>query len=324
MAQVSHAKNNKYIYVPLGAVRKTMKRLFYLLLLASFLFLFYFLLKQDYIIPEIISYPALIGSFVLLAAGFVAQTFSWKIALELHAYPTSMRKAVISQGLSVFAKYIPGKIWIILGRAGYLSHDKEELKAKSIVSLKEQLIYLWAGFLISSIPTLIYYGMHWISLLVLLILLGLTLFLYFPVLHRWAMGILQGMLKSTLSVPGINFRRSLPLILAVCLIWALWTAAFFLFMHAFSTHITPIMMFAFPLSVCLGLVAIFLPGGLGLRERIIIAYLALVGLEIETATTISFIHRLWFVGGELFIFLLAWLARSGEHEITGDPDRKSP
>ena len=287
-----------------------MKRFFYLLLFISFLFLFYFLVRQEYIIPEIISYPALIGSFVLLAAGFVAQAFCWKTALEVHQYPTSMRKAVISQGLSVFAKYIPGKIWVIIGRAGYLSKDKEELKARSLVSLKEQLIYLWAGFLISSIPTIIYYGLHWISLLVLLILLGLTLFLFFPVIHRWLSGILKRMLKSTWDIPGIKFSTSLPLILAVCLLWTFWTGAFYLFMHAFTTEITAIMMFAFPLSVCLGLVALILPGGLGLREGIIIGYLALVGMEIETATTISFIHRLWFVGGEIFIFLLALLLRA--------------
>ena len=80
-------------------------------------------------------------------------------------------------------------------------------------------------------------------------------------------------------------------------------------MQAFSTDLRPIMMFAFPLSVCIGLIAIFLPGGLGLREGVIIAYLSLVGMEIETATTISFISRFWFVGGEVFIFLLAMAIR---------------
>ena len=76
-------------------------------------------------------------------------------------------------------------------------------------------------------------------------------------------------------------------------------------MLAFSTAISPVMMFAFPLSVCFGLIAIFLPAGLGLREGIIIGYLTLAGLDVESATTISFVNRLWFIGGEVFIFLLA-------------------
>lgn len=286
-----------------------MKRLFYLLLFTSFLFLFYFLLRQEYIIPKISSLPAMIACIILLMAGFFAQTFSWKVALDIHGYPTQLREAVVSQGLSVFAKYIPGKIWVIIGRAGYLSSGKEELKAKSVISLKEQLIYLWAGFLISSIPTVIYYGLQWISLLVLFIIIGLTLFLFFPAIHNKFVGLLNKVLKSDIEIPPINFRRSIPLILAVSLIWILWTTGFYLFMLAFSTAVSPIMMFAFPLSVCFGLIAIILPGGLGLREGIIIAYLGLVGMELETATTISFINRLWFVGGELFIFLLAVLVR---------------
>ena len=286
-----------------------MKRLFYLLLFFSFLFLFIFLLKQEFIVPEISSVPALILSVILLMAGFFAQTYSWKVALNIHKHPATLNEAVVSQGLSVFAKYIPGKIWVIIGRAGYLSSGKEDLKTKSLISLKEQLVYLWAGFLISSIPTLIYYGMQWISILVLLLVAGLTLFLFFPGIHKWAVGLLKKVLKSELDIPSIDFRKSMPLILAVSLIWIFWTCGFYCFMQAFSTDLRPIMMFAFPLSVCIGLIAIFLPGGLGLREGVIIAYLSLVGMEIETATTISFISRFWFVGGEVFIFLLAMAIR---------------
>jgi hypothetical protein len=254
----------------------------------------------------------------------VAQAFSWKIALDMHGHHTSMKKALISNGLSVFAKYIPGKIWVILGRAGYLATGKQDLKSKTVISLKEQLVYLWAGFLVSTIPTILYYRVQWISFLVLVILAGLTLFLFAPGLHHWSMGLLKKVLKMDLDIPVIRFGESYPLILAVTLVWALWTAGFFLFMHAFSGEITTIMMFAFPLSVSFGLIAVILPGGLGLREGIIIGYLSLVGLAVETATTISFLNRLWFIGGELFIFLVALVARLGERGArSGDVDRRS-
>lgn len=76
-------------------------------------------------------------------------------------------------------------------------------------------------------------------------------------------------------------------------------------------------MFAFPLSVCFGIIAIILPGGLGLREGIIIGYLVLAGLDTEQATTISFLNRLWFIAGELFIFLLATGFRLGSGKDSG-------
>jgi hypothetical protein len=289
----------------------SMKRIFNLLLLVSFVFLFIYLVRQEYIVPEILDKRALGWSVVLLFAGFTAASFSWFVALRSHRVRNSMREALVSHGISIFAKYIPGKIWVILGRAGYLSENRTELKNRSFVSFMEQAVYLWAGFLISAIPTVAFYGLHWISYLNVGIVTGLTLFLFVERIHHAVVGVLQQIVRKQLDVPLIRLRRALPMIGAVLLIWSAWTAGFYLFMKAFATEITPVMMFAFPLSVCFGVVAILLPAGLGMREGIIIGYLVLAGLGAETATTISFFNRLWFMLGEVFIFLLALGFRIG-------------
>ncbi len=275
------------------------------MLFASFIFLFIYLIRQEYIIPEITNVTALVLSFGCLFAGFYASSFSWLVALRTRGVSHRMREAVVSQGLSIFAKYIPGKIWVILGRAGYLSGDKSGLKKRSFISFMEQAVYLWAGFLISAVPTIIFYRFQWISYLVLIIITGLTLFLFVERIHRWVTGLIRKIFKREVDLPLVRLRQSLPLIGAVTLIWVAWTAGFYLFMMAFTREVTPVMMFAFPLSVCFGLIAIILPAGLGLREGIIIGYLTLAGLDAGTATTISFFNRLWFICGEGFIFLLA-------------------
>ncbi len=282
-----------------------MKRIFNILLVVSFVFLFIYLVRQEYIIPEIHNMTALVASVVCLFAGFYASTFSWFVALRAHRVRHSMRETLVSHGQSIFAKYIPGKIWVILGRASYLSDDKTGLKNRSFVSFMEQAVYLWAGFLISAIPTVIFYGFHWISIIVLNIFLGLTLFLFVEKIHHWVVQWAQRIFKKEIDVPLVRLRQAIPMVGAVLLIWGFWTGGFYLFMLAFSQEITPIMMFAFPLSVCFGLLAIILPAGLGMREGIIIGYLTLAGLDVETATTISFVNRLWFISGEVFIFVLA-------------------
>lgn len=282
-----------------------MKKIFNILLLISFVFLFIYLVRQDYIIPVIISPLALVSSFAALFAGYVASAYSWKVAMQVHGIRHSMREAIVSHGLSIFAKYIPGKVWVILGRAGYLSGDKSELKNLSFISFMEQLVYLWAGFVVSAVPTILFYKHHWISYLILAIVVGLSLFLFVGNIHHRLVGLAEKLLKKKLDISLLQFRESLPMIGAVLLIWIAWTLGFYLFMLAFSPEISPIMMFAFPLSVCFGLIAIILPAGLGLREGIIIGYLVLAGLGTESATTISFFNRLWFIFGEVFIFLLA-------------------
>lgn len=300
-----------------------MKRIFNVFLILSFVFLFIYLVRQDYIIPAVGNRTFLGLSFLALFAGFYMSAVSWRVALISHGMSCRGSDALVSHGLSVFAKYIPGKVWVILGRAGYLSEGKSDLKNKSFVSFKEQLIYMWAGFVVSAVPTIMFYRIQWISFLVLVIIAVLTLFLFFEKVHRWMLRLLGKILKRQLDIPLVKFRESFPMIGAVLLIWLCWTGGFYLFMLGFSQEITPVMMFAFPLSVCFGLIAIILPGGLGLREGIIIGYLTLAGLDVESATTISFVNRLWFICGELFIFLLATVVRMARKGANGSGKKEA-
>ena len=281
-----------------------MKRIFYLLLVLSFIFLFVFLLKQDIIIPKLPDAVWLIPSLVLLFTGFYASTQSWRLALRSHGVKISHSRAIESHGLSVFAKYIPGKIWVILGRASYIAASKSDIKNYSFISLKEQLIYTWLGFVISTVPTLIFYGFNWLPVAMILLIVLLTLFLFFKKVHDLGLLIFHRIFKLNIEIPFINFRRSMPIILSTGLIWISWTLSFYFFIRIFTPMPEPVFAFSFPLSVCFGLLAIIFPGGLGVREGIIVGYLVLAGMETESATTIAFFNRFAFIAGETFIFLL--------------------
>jgi len=286
-----------------------MKKGFNILLFVSFIFLFIYLWKVDLIIPQFPNAGWLIPSMLLLFAGFFASTVSWRIALRSHGIRITLRDAVVSHGQSIFAKYIPGKVWVILGRAGYISENKKALKNSTFVSFKEQIIYTWVGFVISVVPTVFFYRIEWLTIILVAMITGLSLFLFVAPIHRWGVNIISKTIKRKFELPVISFRQSLPMIGSTGLIWLCWTLAFFLFMKVFDVQVTAAMAFAFPLSVCFGLIAIILPGGLGLREGIIIGYLTLAGMDVETATTISFLNRLAFILGEAFIFLTALIVR---------------
>ena len=64
----------------------------------------------------------------------------------------------------------------------------------------------------------------------------------------------------------------------------------------------------FPLAGSLGVMAFIVPGGLGVREGALIAYLSLAGIAVPVATTISIASRLWYLVGEVFIFFVGWMA----------------
>lgn len=84
-------------------------------------------------------------------------------------------------------------------------------------------------------------------------------------------------------------------------------------MQVNRTGVCYVAAFAFSLSVSYGLLAVFMPGGLGVREGIIVLVLTATGLDVKVATTISVISRIWFISGEIFIFLMAILSKNTQN-----------
>jgi len=130
-------------------------------------------------------------SVLLLWAGFFAATLSWRKALQVHDIHINVRMAVYSHGISVLGKYIPGKVWVIVGRAFPVTAGGTDFHRATLASLKEQLLYLFLGLFISVVPVLIYYPAGYVTLILLVSLLLLGMVLFVPVVHRLAASLLD-------------------------------------------------------------------------------------------------------------------------------------
>ncbi len=109
--------------------------------------------------------------------------------------------------------------------------------------------------------------------------------------------------KITISrIPLKSFFYVLPWII---LYWVIISISFYMFTASLSTLNIPLFIgFGFPLAGTLGIMAVIVPGGLGVRESVLVGYLNLAGLSLPEATTISITARLWFLIGEIFIFIV--------------------
>jgi uncharacterized membrane protein YbhN (UPF0104 family) len=211
--------------------------------------------------------------------------------------------------MAIFTKYIPGKIWSIIGRAGYLQVTSLSLKTTSFLSLKEQVVYIWEGLILSAIPMLLVYGLNVYVILVALLTILITLLLFIRTIHEWFVKTFKKITKKNLDVPFLNFSESLKLIQYVFYYWITWILAFYLFVNSFYHAIGFQVAFAFSLSVTIGLLAIIFPAGLGIREGVMGSYLILSGIPVEISTVIVLYARIWFITGEVFLFLLALLLK---------------
>jgi len=287
------------------------KKLFFnILLYISLAFLVIYLYKFDYLKIKGLkfNYFYLILSVLFLWAGFYLSTISWWFVLKKHHIHISKKSAVSSHGLSVFAKYIPGKIWVILGRASKAAGSIYSVKTSSYASLKEQLLYVWLGLLISAVPLFVYRGIDTFSVGVFILFMGITIFNFSDKVRILIIWSVKKIFKKELEIPHISFKESISILGFILLYWSAWIIAFYFLSLSVYPETSLNIGFIFPLSVTLGLLAVIVPGGIGVREGIMAAFMVLSGIPLEIATTISVISRLWFISGEAFIFILAFFS----------------
>lgn len=278
----------------------------------SVIFLVYALWKADYlVIPEINNYFPLAASVLFLIAGYLTKSFVWTQTLKFKEYPVRFKSGIISVGLAELGKYIPGKVWIILGRAGYISENYSyKLKDTSYVSFYTQIITIWTGLLIGAagflfIPIPAKWAVVFIAGFVLL-----SLILFVPSLQDFFLRTINKIFKKSIDLPVISVKEFIRLVPFFLFDWFIRITGFALLLAALSPDFFKfIFLPGYPLSITMGILAVIAPGGLGVREGVLVFWLHQGGLTIENATTISLVSRLWMLFGEIFIFVWALILK---------------
>ena len=273
----------------------------------SLLFLALALYHADYLkVPIVLSFPSLVTSLFFLFMGFMNSALSWKEILKKSDYQVRLRECLAGTGLSIFGKYIPGKVWIIVGRAAYVSETGHySLGRLSAISLNAQFIDLWAGLILGTIGLFILGSFHWFSWVILCMLLGLTMIIFTERIHNTSEYLLNAILRKEIKIPRLTIKATLAVIPWFVLSWFFWSLGFYaLFLSLCSINVKWSIGLGFPLAGSLGIMAIITPGGLVAREGVMVGFLNLAGIPVVEATTIAVASRLWFLAGEVFIFIV--------------------
>lgn len=284
----------------------------------SLFFLTVFLFKADYLkIPAVISPQFLTPSFLFLFAGFIGNAFSWNRLLKASNNPVAIKVCISSVGLSIFGKYIPGKFWLIMGRAAHIAENSDySLGRVSALSLNAQLISLWFGLVLGTFGLFILGGLYLWGWVILVLWLVLTAVVFSSFFNNAGEKFLSFILKKEIAIPKLTLMETITVAPWFAISWLLWAAGFYFFVCALSPSGIPISVgLGFPLAGTLGIMAFFAPGGLGAREGVAAAYLCLAGLDLQEATTIAVASRAWFLSGEAFIFLLGWFSKKAHRKI---------
>ena len=289
------------------------KALHYFLVFLSIIIFLVILWHIDYQnLPPIYSKSNLFYSFLFLFGGFYFHILAWNKTLTYSQYNVSFSNSLQSIGLTIFGKYIPGKIWMIVGRAAYIATLKKyNVGRLSILSLNAQFIALWTGLLLGIIGLLVTNNLNTFLLIGVFIIFILTALIFSPFLTTFIAKISHKLFRKNFILTPINFNKVIALLPWYTTYWLLWSIGFYFLICSFiPLHVPPLSALVFPLASTFGIIAVFAPGGLGVREGLLTGHMLLFGFTFQQASVIAIVGRLWFLTGEIMIFLVALKAQS--------------
>lgn len=281
---------------------------FQLLVYISLIFLaLYFFNKDDIGFPKIKNWYYFFLSLFFLLGGFVFNVGIWhKLLLIETKADIKLKSSFSSIGLSIFAKYIPGKVFIILGRALYIAKKYRLSKSSlSVISLNTQVVMIFSG-LILSLPIFLFIVGNQIlifSYVAVLLVLGLWLFNYR--VNRLVNLIIYRLIGKKVNFTSLSYNKLFKISPFLVGSWLSWAFGFYLLvLSILDQPFNLIASLVFILSATYGIVAIFAPGGLGVREAIMVFCLSTFSIGKVAAIEIAAASRIWFLIGEVLIFFI--------------------
>jgi uncharacterized membrane protein YbhN (UPF0104 family) len=255
-----------------------------------------------------LSWGWLVVSAGVFLAYYMMQAMAWHLLLRAFDQRAPAAWAAASWGRSILVRYVPGNVFMFLGRL--LSCQRRDLEGRrvSAAMVYEQALAFCAALVTLGIlfPFWEYRpGLTALSLMgipVLLVLLHPRVFAplagrVLALLHREPLGEVLG------------FGRVLALLCYYVAAWFVaglgcWTLA--RGVTEVDVDSLPAVLAAFAFAYVVGMVAFVFPGGLGVREVVLAGALG-GALGAGVALAWAVLLRLWLIAAELVFTGLAWL-----------------
>jgi uncharacterized membrane protein YbhN (UPF0104 family) len=259
-------------------------------------------------------------NYYLLTIAFALQilTLLWllqilKWILKKTGSSVSYRRLFKVWFISSLGKYLPGKVWQFLGMIFLL--EKEGVPKKntfSSVVLGQTLsvisgLFVGALFLGSDLYSQILSKNPGLMIIIIVFFMGILALFFYPKLLERIMNFGLRVLKKDQILLDFKSKDIFLYFLFYSLAWFSFGLGFTIFVKAFipaSLGIYPGLTGAFAFSFNIGFLALFAPGGIGVREGILVLLLEAY-FPAPVAILISILSRLWVSLVELLCFLIA-------------------
>ncbi len=234
----------------------------------------------------------------------------WHYITRINDCSISYEKSVTSYLYSILGKYIPGKVFMLAARLTYYKEENAPLSKVTVCFFIENVCTLLGAamlFIISLFffPNSLLEDYKWLTLL----LIVAFFVCIHPKIINFFLRIVGKLFKKNLEIP-MKYSQMLKVVLLFIGNWLIIGVGFFILTKSIypAIELSHLLFCAgiWGVSAIMGILAVFAPSGLGVREGIIVAGLMLIMPEGD-AMIISVVSRLWQTIPELLLVALAFL-----------------
>jgi len=262
---------------------------------------YYFYRNQDQVINLInqISAWRIILSLVLLIIGKMFLVLLVQFSVNSEGWHPKYIETLGIYGLSSLGKYIPGGVWHFVGRFGIYKVNGLSGKASTRAMILENIWLLGsavatgvigvflnrfdliAGFL--NLP-----NQDGLAILFTVLALGLWIIILI-IVHKTMRRHTAGNIPSVFVVAGLGL-----------LLWIFIGSSFFVMFSEFQPSVAPLFIGGYAVSWAVGYIAVFAPGGLGVREAVLAFVFSNIA-SVEMIAVYAAMNRIiWVIAEVLF------------------------
>lgn len=272
-----------------------------------------------------------IGSMLLYFAYKVTLASLWHYITKLDKADIKYKDAIRSYLYSILGKYIPGKVFMLAARVPAYEKEGVPIRKVAVCFLLENVCtLLGAGFLF--LISLLFFPNDVLKDYMIAVILFIVLF--FVCIHPKIMNFflrLVGKLikKDDMEIPFTYFQMVKIVVLFIANWLIVGTGFYMLVTSIYEIPASQLLYVGgvYGLSAIIGIISIFAPSGIGVREGIMVLGLSLI-MPNEYAVIIGIVSRLWATVAELILVLGAFIAeriekiRQKKQTVISDSDSK--
>jgi hypothetical protein len=270
-------------------------------------------------------FPFVLGTFMFVLSYFI-QVGAWYLITARLGIALTFRETLGSWFYSQLGKYLPGKVWLLVSRFySYESRGKSKktvsvaLYFETVTIIATAGLISWASLVFS--PRATFQSLGGLPGWLVLLFVPVFVFLHPKVLQKLLNGVLRR-LKREPIVLSLSYGDVLWILFVCLLSWGVGGIGFYLFIDSvYSVPAGSVLYLtgALAFSSVLGLLALFAPGGLGVREGALV-YLLSFTMPGAVAVVLSVLTRLWMTLIEIGLIGVVYLVpQIRRHSKEKDP-----